>query len=164
MKKAYVKPVFLAEEFVAAASYAANGCDTTRISPKYIEQGMQICRDDPGHTVGGNKTAEIQGYYDNNTTYWQYASWSEDVRGGAGDSQHAAENAYLFSSEFSVCDFVWNNTANEVGVWREQTNEETGKLEWAVSWIKDALFATFFLGTGSTIKNHTPYLEEVLPS
>lgn len=164
MKKAYVKPVFLAEEFVAASSYAANGCPTTKITPKAIAQGTKICND--GHTVSQTNKAMINGYYDEtqNITYWDYASWNEEKRTGAGDSTHAATDSYLFSTESSVCDFVWNNTANEVGVWREQTNQETGKLEWAVSWITGALFAPFFIGTGSDLKNHSPYLEEVLPS
>ena len=43
MKKAYVKPVFLAEKFVAEQNYAAKGCGTWAWDKAQIQPGMELC-------------------------------------------------------------------------------------------------------------------------
>ncbi|MBQ4265435.1 MAG: hypothetical protein IJB85_07990 [Clostridia bacterium] len=159
MKKAYVKPVFFAEEFVAETSYALTGCGTMSWSPKEMYEDMLICSND-GHKLDHNGNATVMdGVYGQNAngeniTYWDYASTVD--RTGAGDEEYAASNRYLFNSASSICDFVWDDTSEDIGVWRENTTTNT----WSVAWIEK--LTTFFIGTNSDLKNHQPQYEGTL--
>lgn len=168
MKKAYVKPVFVAEEFVAETSYAATGCPTNYWAPVSISNGTQLCADDSGHVIGaenGKKGIINQkDGYSTGVSYWDYASWGKDKRPDAGDDTYAAEGTYLFNSGSKVCDFVWDNTANEVGVWRQEKDAD-GLLQWVVKMIEGAKFAPFFFGNSATISQHSPaYNGTMIPS
>lgn len=123
MKKAYVKPVFLAEEFVAASSYAVGTCGPGTISqPWVINKGDLICnkngKADNGHKVGQNKQCGLDDAYtyDTNITNWGYAE--------KGDNQ-----VTLFASK--LCDFLWNpagGNTDEVSVWNQDRTES--KVVW----------------------------------
>ena len=98
MKKAYVKPVFLAEEFVAASSYAASPCGVSERKPYELEIGDQLCPDgDSGHYVGGQHgdkgTINENWHYDNSYTNWQYATKVDN-------------KATIFMDK--ACDFFWD--------------------------------------------------------
>lgn len=150
MKKAYVKPVFLAEEFVAASSYATS-CGVSQYSPFELKVGMDLCNgDDNGHYVGGSSaTAEYpaQGtisekwYKDSQYTNWTYAL-KEDNK------------ATIFMDV--KCDFWWDpNTGNDgsVYVWNDVMTENRTEKHTRnhVSWG----FFKFFTGANSDDKKHS---------
>ena len=171
MKKAYVKPVFLAEEFVATMDHVA-ACPTNTWTPQELQfpingqGGTRLCNSQKtncSHYLGsGNAT--INGYYDeaNKITYQQYAEWSIDDRSNAGDGVSDATKAYLFNSGYGACDFVWNNTNQNVGVWVWETENE----KWGIKLIeKFGDFGKFFFGAKADNDNHKPAINgTVIPS
>ena len=122
MKKAYVKPVFLAEEFVAAASHVAGCGDGSVNSVKEIIPGTTyLCE---FHDNSCNSTLVLEnseanklyGSHDENfkgstdLTYWDYAK--ADSAGSFNDK------IYLFTQNDYECDFVWTGYRNDtVKVW-----------------------------------------------
>ena len=121
MKKAYVKPVFLAEEFVAASSYVASSCGQSVRSKLLLEYEKNFCakpncqadsltfhsEDHYGqdhqkppvyHEYNGTKVDGVE-------SFWDYANY--------GDNE-----AYLFTGGLSDCDFLWGGNNNDkVYVW-----------------------------------------------
>ena len=173
MKKAYVKPVFLAEEFVAAMDHVA-ACTTNYWTPQIIQwptngqPGTDLCEGNDGHSVGFNENQALilsnhdkeKFYYDysQKITYKEYAEWNADQRPGANADDYTATNAYLFNSGHSACDFVWDNTNSDVGVWKKGTDGN-----WIVSLIDN--FGTFFLGASANGSGHRPAINgTVVPS
>lgn len=166
MKRAYVKPVFLAEEYVAVSNYVA-ACGTLSWLPQLINfpsgknthDGTHLCENTTcAHSVGHNGNATIWGDYDKNTSYKDYAEWDTSNRPNAGEDVDSATNAYLFNSGHGACDFVWDHTGSDVGVWKkdEQSN-------WFVDLIGN--FGDFFFGAGTNNKGHRPAINgTVIPS
>ena len=129
MKKAYVKPVFLAEEFVADASVAA--CTRSSIYEALeLKRGdTTLCDQNCGHAIGKGSEYHIDDLYThddievsdgvipdvNKNTYWQYAQ-AEDGK------------VTLFNQNNCECDFLWSyentGTVNEVKVWGSTAKDE----------------------------------------
>lgn len=155
MKKAYVKPVFVAE-----MSYANNGCGVSIYQPaqityatkkdKYDGTTADLCSDsEDGHFIqyetDKNKKWGLALDYcyneKNNTNldYWQYAT--------SGNTEEETK-ATLFVTV--LCDFVWNpNTGNDgnVSVWDTVLGRTEGK-QYGSSVI--GTFAKFFTGSNQS--------------
>ena len=140
MKKAYVKPVFLAEEFVAEMSYANNGCGVSVYTPAQITYAKHtdaydgttadLCSgSNDGHYIAYEPEKQHKWGmaldYDYNTKngtnldYWGYAT--------SGETE-IEKQATLFVTV--LCDFVWNpNTGNKgnVSVWDTVLGRTEGK-------------------------------------
>lgn len=168
MKKAYVKPVFLAEEFECTAAVA--GCAYSAKTPAQVFEGMHMCGDNSndGHVIGGNsgdKGFVNKGKHNGvqSPGFWDYAT------GGTGtyidDAPHEADPnkdlAYLFTDSSTVCDFIWNSRDSQVGVWTSKEND------WNTAIANPSLrnnafvtlvssFANFFFGNSANWEGHTP--------
>lgn len=145
MKKAYVKPVFMAEEFVVTATVA--GCNVKAGNPLPVYDGQIICQHlNNGHAIG-------KGSGDVNNL-WDYAYGRETSK-----SENTSDS-YIFTSGNQTCDFLWNSAGGSVGiwttdnsseqkaianaVWKEQDRQNTGVLEFFFGNFMD-----FFRGVGS---------------
>lgn len=161
MKKAYVKPVFLAEEFVAEMSYANNGCGVSIYEPALITYETDAKRaegttadlcsgSEDGHFIqyqkGNGNSKGLQDLYDynekndTNYDYWQYAT--------AGDNK-----ATLFVTV--LCDFIWNPTSGNTGnvsVWDTVTGRTEGN-QYGSKII--GTFMKFFTGNNAQGEGHT---------
>ena len=170
MKKAYVKPVFLAEEFEMTTNVA--GCDYHSQNKAQIYEPMQMCmgnnsgHSDQGHQIGGQQG--VSGYVNENNL-WSYATngaSSTDGRESNGDN--FADSAYLFAGRNAECDFIWNQKDGPVGIW---TTQEVSSIQDVTSdiWIADTSkrtdssiiswigsFARVFFGNNSGFDKHTP--------
>lgn len=162
MKKAYVKPVFLAEKFVAEQNYAAKGCGTWAWDKAQIQPGMELCYkekkgeyESDGHKVG-NGNAVINTYSDDyNMYYWDYAGRTMN-----NDGSYNYSDCYLFNREVQECDFVWNNTNEEVYGWNSSVVSER-----TVANVLLGAFSNFFFGNSATISQHQPqYGGRLIPS
>lgn len=122
MKKAYVKPVFLAEVFEGTASVAA--CERGSNEKFEVWNKVMVC-DSPGHKIGsGNDSSTFKMQYLNYATdgLAQNGIWSDDYKlGKMGDNT----GAYVFTSGMVVCDFLWDSKGGEISVWE---NTETKEL------------------------------------
>lgn len=163
MKKAYVKPVFVAEEFVAEQNYAAKGCGTYDWDPVNIYPQLHLCYKvngdsykEDGHVIEQTGSAGIRGDYSSGVSYWQYAGMTVN-----SDGTKDYSDCYLFNKDHTTCDFVWNDTTEQVYAWNAvDVNQRT-------SWVDKALgaFSNFFYGNGADIKNHQPqYMGRLIPS
>lgn len=170
MKKAYVKPVFLAEEFVATLDHVAS-CPTNTWAPQQLQfptkqngkGGTHLCSDSQcAHSVGQNPNAGILDDYETGVTYQEYAAWDVKDRANAGEDGYEAKNAYLFNSGHGACDFVWDNTNQNVGVWVWETKNE----KWGVKLIETlGDFGNFFYGAKANNDGHKPAINgTVIPS
>lgn len=169
MKRAYVKPVFLAEEYVAASNYVA-ACGTLSWLPQLIKfptdhktgDGTHLCENTTcAHSVGSNRNQAIiiKDKYDTNTSYEDYAGWDTSKRPNAGEDEYSATNAYLFNSGHGACDFVWDNTGSDVGVWKKDEKNNN----WFVDMIGN--FGSFFYGSPANGNGHRPAINgTVIPS
>ena len=160
MKKAYVKPVFVAEEFEGTENVAscAYGADQNALQ---VWKGSYLCKvGDGGHTVGKKD-------YDAKD-WWEYATETP----GANETPPTSSNltgynngAYLFTDGQTVCDFVWSDSSSKVGIW----TSEAGKTDKAISKESDRtgtlnvnLFVTFissfsqFFGIEPDNDQHVP--------
>lgn len=162
MKKAYVKPVFVAEEFVLSDSVAA-ACpiNVNTSMPLFFDENTVMCFN-PNSGKGDNGHQASKGdlglSYEGDMTYWDYAradkSTSEYQDGNGQNVSFNNGNAYLFSSSYTTCDFVWPNSETndkDVYVWNS----------WEVS-LRTTLhsvgqiFSDFFFNAKSNEDNHTP--------
>lgn len=121
MKKAYVKPVFLAEEFEGTVSVAA--CDySSPTNHLAIYNGQSLCViGDSGHHVGGSGNGgKTEGFVQD---YWSYATNGDrsdsPTKQDYNDGYYTDLNkgAFLFTGGQTVCDFVWNGGDSQVGIW-----------------------------------------------
>lgn len=156
MKKAYVKPVFLADSFVMTANVAA--CKTGVDRALKLYTGLDVCAGCNGDTIKTNKGYVGQTYADfedGSKTYWQYAG---------GTDNPTTSDAYLFNTsslDYAKCDFLWTPTSSQdmsstIWVWNDESrtqDAETGKWN-----IRDTFrtFAQFFCGNNGTDKQHYP--------
>lgn len=117
MKKAYVKPVFMAEEFVATASVASCGINPSQIGTLDVYYGQHLCYNQTcGHYVG-NDQGNLE--YDAKD-YWWYATGKPDNTGSNNVAPTAAgSGAYLFTDGTVACDFIWNGFGQDVGIWTD---------------------------------------------
>ena len=113
MKKAYVKPMFFAEEFAATATVAV--CPVRSANPLPIHAKDFICSS-PGHAVDHNGKAPVHGY-------WDYATSD-------------GTDSYIFNSGEGACDFVWNSGNGPLGFWTSVDTEDTAVAQ--QNWITDA--------------------------
>ena len=154
MKKAYVKPVFLAEEFVAETSYANSACGISsgKAFTLYIDDNnpQHLCTHSPckGHDMTSSSvvyTGENSFIVDSekNTdtmTYWNYATKSDN-------------EATLFSFGAVDCDFMWKtNGQDQVSAWKYVDNDTRASLIKSTNNIFDLIitglgsFSQFFHG------------------
>lgn len=146
MKKAYVKPVFMAEEYELTASVA--GCEYSPSKPFEIWKGTYICASGQGHSVGqGNPTDDpVLGYWDY-ATAGRYQNYDTKFEGHGYQMGNEGTNngAYVFTGAETQCDFVWNSYNGDIGVWKDSNNNliknETDRSNEG-SWI-DRLGYTF---------------------
>lgn len=157
MKKAYVKPVFLAEAFEGTASVAscAGGSVNTPIE---LQTGNYMCYDiknngklegDNGHIVGGhNGKAPVMKYWD---------------QAGANKEGNETTDVYLFTDSNVVCDFLWSGEGSTVKGW--STNGKESGLVWNENERNDAArvffdfgkkLLEFFCGPVADNENHNP--------
>lgn len=165
MKKAYVKPVFLAEEFVLSDNVvAACGISVNTSMPLYFDENTHMCFNtksggsDSGHQAS---KGDLDLSYDGTMSYWEYAredkSTSVYQDGNGQDVTFNNANAYLFSSSYTTCDFVWpNDQKNDkyVYVW----NSCDVSLRTTLKSVGQ-LFADFFFNNNAGEGNHTPGYE-----
>lgn len=164
MKKAYVKPVFLAEEFENTMSVAA--CEYHASSkPAQIWRGTPLCSvGDSGHGVGGDpgtgKKVEVN-------NWWDYATNTKEATDANPNTGTYNDGAYLFTSGSTTCDFVWNSTTDTVKIWTSEENNkataiwDSTKRENGFLTVIDDLFALFFFGNKAGFGNHTPVYDEL---
>lgn len=162
MKKAYVKPVFLAEEFEGTASVAA--CEyRASHDPLEVWNERNICSvGDNGHFIGKVPGASVN-------KWWEYATEGmanpqvEFTNPTSNNFDAYNDTAYLFTDGQTVCDFVWNGMGSQVGIW---TSEE-GNVNTSVSdhTKRDGLFVTLidafntFFGIEPKNEQHEPGLK-----
>ena len=148
MKKAYVKPVFFAEEFVAS-EHVAGICKLSVTSQLPIYEGVQIDKHSVSYSETPNDNVNVSGWmnshYNSEMTYWEYA--------GVGSKQEAQEgksDAYLFTATNGVCDFLWNHQTDEMGVWGSPDtfvgNDVRPESEMSVIKWLDVTISKFFYG------------------
>lgn len=149
MKKAYVKPVFLAEVFEGTASVATctQDYDPTK-NLMQVYNGLQACEHgNKGHEIGHGSSPVNE--------YWSYATNGSSTNPTKPvDDPNSA--AYLFTSGQQECDFVWNSYDGEIGVWYDNNNNlQANMKDRDVSLIGSIIktvandFMSFFRGTGS---------------
>ena len=113
MKKAYVKPVFIADEYEMTVSVA--GCKTRSNAPHEIWKLDPCSCGAPGHEIDKTGGAPVK-------DYWNYASNGNESNyshGNMGDNN----GSFIFTDDMLQCDFVWNEPGGQVGVWKDkQTN------------------------------------------
>lgn len=166
MKKAYVKPVFLAEEFVAAASvatcpYKPNSAVNQALDlTEYMSNNTKICTNTSngdGHTIMGSgvlRDESIKAYAKGSVT-----GDSATISNSNGDGFFS-----LFDTANIVCDFVWlkpSSGEDKVQVWGNDNqlvadhSQRSTLMDWIVkgkNWSKG--FMWFFAGCNATEKNH----------
>ena len=158
MKKAYVKPVFIAEEFAAASSYAAGTiCGVSMYTPygltagedwAHKNDGTHLCTAD-GHWLVLNRDRQptkvgSAWHIDESMTNWEYAT---------ADGQ-----ATLFIGK--ECDFVWDPSSGPngaVSVWDDVDVDDRNELYtgWENGGKNDLWgFLKFFTGKDEKDPNH----------
>lgn len=168
MKKAYVKPVFMAEEFEGLA-HVTSTCGYSINDPAEVYDGVGICFKKNGcnHTVDGSGEIDT-GMYSNELTYWEYAS-------GAGASNEQGNDAYLFTVGNGQCDFLWNSSNDDMGVWKTPDTYTDGAVRPGlkkgdvvsdfVNWLGIGFSQFFFNNSSSNSAQHQPgYMSQVLLS
>lgn len=173
MKKAYVKPVFFAEEYEMTASVA--NCEfNADIEKAQIWEGMQMCDGKTdGHVIGGQQN---DAGFVNEKNLWQYATGESTADDGRiSETSYYNDSAYLFAGKNSECDFIWNQKDGPVGIWTTQefnnvnqinssnwiTDVDQRKNSGFISWIGS--FAEVFFGNKAGFGQHTPaYQGEVI--
>lgn len=156
MKKAYVKPVFLAEEFVAETSYANQVCNVNQRGPLEIVNGDYWCKDHSKAngtggchakvdiSVGSNpngqgaKSLGLASKYnpDKSITYWDYARYNSQ-------QNDYSDGAYLFTDANTVCDFLWDGNTDS-NVYAYDSVEKQSKENWSTFAL--TLLNRFFFG------------------
>lgn len=121
MKKAYVKPVFLAEEFVAAASVAT--ClykPNTAVNPALDLQPWMTKNDKgkyPSICTNGDQGHNIMSGELSNDDLLNYARGD----GNVGDGK-----VTLFDTSGTTCDFVWlqpSSGVDQIQVWGDGSSD-----------------------------------------
>lgn len=157
MRKAYVKPVFLAEAFEGTQSVASCGNGSIN-TPIELEKGQFICytnnngsiTGDSGHVIGGQN-----GKKGSALEYWDAA--------GANKEGSEKTDVYLFTDANVVCDFLWNGQGSTVKGW--STNGQKSGLVWDENERGDSAknffdfgekLLQFFTGAGADNSNHNP--------
>ena len=141
MKKAYVKPVFLAEEFGMTACVAS--CVGASVnSPIEIEDDGRLC-------VGPGNDHRI----DADSVYgWENA---------AGDGT----SVYLFTNSNIECDYLWYGEGSSVQAWSTDKddinsivwNQEARKnLTQSTNYSFGKILMNFFCGNNTGNQNHRP--------
>lgn len=164
MKKAYVKPVFLAEEFVAASSYVASACGVSNAKSLEIKDGDLLCNTHNNHCsldfslegsyVNTTKydgsvidTTSQTGYSlnnDNGFSYWDYAKQDD-------------QKACLFNSTIGDCDFLWSGNSNDtIWVWNSVDKGSADTSNGFIKGVKDTFksLTGFFNGNESITGKH----------
>ena len=157
MKRAYVKPVFLAEAFEGTASVAV--CDYhANNNPAQIWEGMLMCqKGDQGHAIGGQngQKGDVQ-------KWWDYATNTKNATDANPKTGSYNDGAFLFTSGSTTCDFVWNSKEDNIKVWTKNENDLSSaiwdpsqRINGFLTKVAD-LFANFFLGNSAEYIGHTP--------
>ena len=144
MKRAYVKPAFIAEAFEMTESVAI--CDRHigqgGNHPFEIDFNTKICSGDQGHKISkGEITSE-------DSPLWQYAVKEDNT-------------AYLFDGLNTTCDFVWlgpSNGEDRVQVWGQSPDKLAANASDRKSlfdWLGNQMsFMKFFGGCEAGENNH----------
>ena len=163
MKKAYVKPVFMAEEFVATASVASCGYNVSDPnSALQVWHTMHLCTNTScSHQIGGNQGNLT---YDANN-WWGYATDTPGARPTSDSTDGLNDAAYLFTDAQTVCDFVWSSKTSNVGIWTGTQGDKTTAISDSnnrtnafVTLIND--FSNFFHIPASQNDQHSPGVGE----
>lgn len=125
MKKAYVKPVFLAEVFEGTANVAA--CERGSSETFEVWKGVSVCGT-PGHAIG--ESSGKSSFEENYISYATDNRYTNTVKGKDGfqpindeiDSYSLTNmgpnvGSYVFTSWNFDCDFAWDSKGGSVGVW-----------------------------------------------
>lgn len=162
MKRAYVKPVFLAEAFEGTASVASCGYDADAAnSALQVWEGKGLCAvGDGGHRIGKKDAAVDQ--------WWDYATKTEGANGKPPTSDSLKgfnDGAFLFTDSQTVCDFVWNSVDSDIGIWTSEKGNASTAI-WDVT-KRDNMFITLIKGFAAFFgiepdedKNHKPGIKE----
>ena len=118
MKKAYVKPVFIADTYELTSSVA--GCGPVSVYSGWrINANMQICTEKHGNQQSAHSIKQSsldKTYIGNddgaNLSYWEYATYTG--KDDQGNYQFNNDDAYIFFNNV-ICDFLWNPEDQEGG-------------------------------------------------
>ena len=150
MKKAYVKPVFLAEVFEGTASVATctQDYDPTK-NLMQVYNGLRVCEhQNEGHEIGKGQ-GDVK-------KFWSYATNEFYKSGPDAPVSDLNSAAFLLTSGQKECDFVWNSYDGGIGVWYDkddklQADMNARDVSLVSSIIKTVAndFMSFFRGNGS---------------
>ena len=145
MKRAYVKPMFVAEEYEMTECVASCGKGSIN-QPAIITKGVRLCSGNgQDHTF--KKDSDLQAVY----------GWSE--------AQKDKTSAYLFTNSNIECDFLWYGGDSDVQAWstnKDDINsivwkqEDREKLTADKNYSFGKKFMEFFFGIGADNENHKP--------
>ena len=122
MKKAYVKPVFLAEAYEMTSSVA--GCPTSSSIPRELIYGQTSLCD---HCTGGAVQIDKK---DNWDAFKDYATEDKSITTVYDQNGNAQSinngNVYLFTSNTVECDYIWNSNDNneKLQIWKSNNISE----------------------------------------
>ena len=164
MKKAYVKPVFLAEEFVAEAGvatcpYKPNSAVNEKLSLEFLwtdneKKPPVLCNvGDAGHTVYGGELFTGNGNNHEKTEL-------------LGDYAYQGDGtATLFDTSNTACDFVWlqpSGQGNIIQVWGDDKADPNLVADHSLrditklfNWNGIQNFLRFFAGANAENDNHS---------
>ncbi len=156
MKKAYVKPVLVAEPYEMTETVA--WCPESQYKTINVYDGAYLCILQNCHDVDvDDKKAGINGNYtytdaENKTqtmTYWQYAGGTSD---GAASTN---KDVFLFSTGNYACDFLWSDPKEQIYVWNSPSMDARTENNWKSTGF---LFSEFFYSNDSISSgnNHAP--------
>jgi len=160
MKKAYVKPVLVAEPYEMTETVA--WCPESQYKTINVYSGAALCVKGNCHLVdtsggwinqnnGYSYTAIVDGKETTQTmSYWQYA-------GGNADGTIANnKDVFLFSTGNYACDFLWSDPTESIYVWKSPDEKDRIENNWVST---DKSFSQFFYGNESVSsgdKIHAP--------
>lgn len=164
MKRAYVKPVFVAEKFAAASSYASSACGVSVWNALQIKDGDLLCNTHKNHC---SLDFDLGKSNANNDMYTGYVSdpnaengYNKNTDGNFSFWDYATEKdqkAYLFNSTIGDCDFLWNGDSSEtIKVWNSVDKDAADTSKGFIKGIIDTFqsLSLFFTGNESITGNH----------
>ena len=141
MKKAYVKPVYMADEFEMTACVASCGKGSIN-SPIEINDGERLC-------VGPGNDHKIKA----NSVF------------GWNDAKSDGTEVYLFTNSNIECDFLWYGEGSYVQAWSTDkddknsivwTQEDRKSLTAETNYSFSEILMSFFCGNQADNDNHRP--------
>ena len=169
MKKAYVKPVFLAEEFEGTASVAACGYGSSKTFE--VWDGVKVCNSN-GHEIGqgSGKSSFEQRYisYATDNHYGNGKDAFQPINGTTGSysltNMDPNIGSYVFTSGNFDCDFAWDSKGGYIGVWEDNNKDLMTNNKTREDLYKDGLAGIRWLTESfmSFFRKNEPSCEPVL--